>query len=37
MQRGQIVMSDSVDEVRGRLDEIEATYLAADAAPSDAG
>jgi branched-chain amino acid transport system ATP-binding protein len=27
MQRGQIVITGTVDEVRGRLDEIEATYL----------
>jgi branched-chain amino acid transport system ATP-binding protein len=27
MQRGQIAMSGTVDEVRGRIDEIEATYL----------
>ena len=27
MQRGRIVMSGTVDEVRGRIDEIEATYL----------
>jgi len=37
MQRGQIVMSGSVDEVRGRLDEIEATYLSGGDAPRDAG
>jgi branched-chain amino acid transport system ATP-binding protein len=28
MQRGRIAISGAVDEVRGRLDEIEATYLA---------
>jgi branched-chain amino acid transport system ATP-binding protein len=33
MQRGQIVISGSVDEVRGRLDEVEATYLSEAAAP----
>jgi branched-chain amino acid transport system ATP-binding protein len=27
MQRGRIVMSGTADEVRGRIDEIEATYL----------
>ena len=27
MQRGRIVMSGTGDEVRGRIDEIEATYL----------
>lgn len=27
MQRGRIVMTGSADEVRGRIDEIEATYL----------
>jgi branched-chain amino acid transport system ATP-binding protein len=27
MQRGHIVISGAVDDVRGRLDEIEATYL----------
>jgi branched-chain amino acid transport system ATP-binding protein len=29
MQRGSIAMSGTVDEVRGRIDEIEATYLSA--------
>jgi len=29
MQRGRIVMTGSADEVRGRIDEIEATYLSA--------
>jgi branched-chain amino acid transport system ATP-binding protein len=28
MQRGQVAISGPVDQVRGRLDEIEATYLA---------
>jgi branched-chain amino acid transport system ATP-binding protein len=28
MQRGRIAISGAVDDVRGRLDEIEATYLA---------
>ena len=27
MQRGRIVMSGSAEDVRGRLDEVEATYL----------
>jgi hypothetical protein len=27
MQRGRIVMSGTGDEVHGRIDEIEATYL----------
>ena len=27
MQRGRIVMSGTADEVHGRIDEIEATYL----------
>jgi branched-chain amino acid transport system ATP-binding protein len=27
MQRGHVVMSGTVDDVRGRLDEVEATYL----------
>jgi branched-chain amino acid transport system ATP-binding protein len=35
MQRGHIVISGTVDEVRGRLDEIEATYLSDDTATSD--
>jgi len=30
MQRGNIVISGTVDDVRGRLDEIEATYLSDD-------
>jgi branched-chain amino acid transport system ATP-binding protein len=34
MQRGQIVISGAVDEVRGRLDEIEATYLSQNVEPS---
>jgi branched-chain amino acid transport system ATP-binding protein len=32
MQRGHIVISGAVDDVRGRLDEIEATYLSGEAA-----
>ena len=35
MQRGRIVMSGAVDEVRGRIDEIEATYLSDEAALAD--
>jgi len=31
MQRGQIVLEGTSDEVRGSLDEVEATYLARDA------
>ena len=27
MQRGRIVMSGTAEEVRGRIDEVEATYL----------
>jgi branched-chain amino acid transport system ATP-binding protein len=34
MQRGRIVISGTVDEVQGRLDEIEATYLSERAVPS---
>ena len=30
MQRGRIAMAGTVDEVRGRIDEIEATYLSDD-------
>jgi branched-chain amino acid transport system ATP-binding protein len=30
MQRGHIAMAGPVDEVRGRIDEIEATYLSDD-------
>jgi branched-chain amino acid transport system ATP-binding protein len=30
MQRGRIVMNGTADEVHGRLDEIEATYLSGD-------
>jgi branched-chain amino acid transport system ATP-binding protein len=37
MQRGQIAISGTVDEVRGRLDEIEATYLSDGAAPRAGG
>lgn len=29
MQRGRIVMSGTGEEVHGRIDEIEATYLSA--------
>jgi branched-chain amino acid transport system ATP-binding protein len=32
MQRGRIAISGTVDEVRGRLDEIEATYLSDEVA-----
>lgn len=35
MQRGRIAMAGAVDEVRDRIDEIEATYLSDDAAPDD--
>ena len=31
MQRGRIVMSGTADEVHGRIDEIEATYLSGTA------
>ena len=27
MQRGHIVMDGTVDEMRGRIDEVESTYL----------
>ena len=37
MQRGQIALSGTVDEVRGRLDEVEATYLAGATAVSANG
>jgi branched-chain amino acid transport system ATP-binding protein len=32
MQRGRIAISGTVDEVRGRLDESEATYLSDEVA-----
>jgi branched-chain amino acid transport system ATP-binding protein len=35
MQRGRVVISGAVDEVRGRLDEIEATYLSEGAREPD--
>ena len=35
MQRGRIVISGTVDEVRGRIDEVEATYLSNEAALED--
>ena len=35
MQRGRIVMSGTGDEVHGRIDEIEATYLSARDEPTD--
>jgi ABC-type branched-subunit amino acid transport system ATPase component len=31
MQRGEIVLSGTVDEVRDRIDEVEATYLSSGA------
>ena len=34
MQRGRIVMSGTADEVHGRIDEIEATYLSASPSAS---
>jgi branched-chain amino acid transport system ATP-binding protein len=36
MQRGTVVLSGTVDEVRGRLDEVEATYLSNDSRPEAA-
>jgi branched-chain amino acid transport system ATP-binding protein len=36
MQRGRIVMSGTAEEVRGRIDEVEATYLS-DQIPDDDG
>ena len=36
MQRGRIVMSGTGDEVHGRIDEIEATYLSGTARPTSA-
>ena len=35
MQRGRIVMSGTAEEVHGRIDEIEATYLSARGDPAD--
>jgi branched-chain amino acid transport system ATP-binding protein len=35
MQRGRIVMSGTAEEVHGRIDEIEATYLSARGDPTD--
>jgi branched-chain amino acid transport system ATP-binding protein len=35
MQRGRIVMSGTAEEVRGRIDEVEATYLSDQRAPTD--
>jgi branched-chain amino acid transport system ATP-binding protein len=37
MQRGRIVMSGTSEEVRGRIDEVEATYLSDQRARDDAG
>ena len=37
MQRGQIAITGTVDQVRSRLDEVEATYLAGTAEISDNG
>ncbi len=34
MQRGHIVMTGTVEEVRGRIDEVEATYLSGKGAPA---
>ena len=31
MQRGSIVMSGTADEIRGRLDDVQLSYLAGDA------
>jgi branched-chain amino acid transport system ATP-binding protein len=36
MQRGRIVISGTADEVRGRIDEVESTYLSEQAPPDDA-
>jgi len=36
MQRGRIVISGTADEVRGRIDEVESTYLS-EQAPADNG
>ena len=36
MQRGNIVISGTVDDVRGRLDEVEATYLSDETASPSA-
>jgi branched-chain amino acid transport system ATP-binding protein len=35
MQRGRIVIAGTVDEVRGRIDEVEATYLSDEATLAD--
>ena len=35
MQRGRIVISGTAEEVHGRIDEIEATYLSARGEPTD--
>jgi branched-chain amino acid transport system ATP-binding protein len=35
MQRGRIAMSGTVDDARGRIDEIEATYLSDETAMAD--
>jgi branched-chain amino acid transport system ATP-binding protein len=35
MQRGRIVMSGSAEDVGGRIDEVEATYLSSQDAPTD--
>ena len=35
MQRGRIVISGSADDVRGRLDEVEATYLSSQDSDAD--
>jgi branched-chain amino acid transport system ATP-binding protein len=37
MQRGHIVMQGTVDEMRGRIDEVEATYLPGGDPSSDGG
>ncbi len=37
MQRGRIVMSGTADEVRGRINEVEATYLSDQGDRDDAG
>jgi len=37
IQRGRIVMSGTSEEVRGRIDEVEATYLSDQKARDDAG
>ena len=35
MQRGHIVMGGTVDEVHGRIDEVEATYLPGAKSPKE--